>query len=53
MQQTADGYAVARMKDIQNNPPPADDGDFKRLQETLTSALANDVSVGIHAGTSQ
>ena len=43
MQQTADGYAVARMKDIQNNPPPADDGDFKRLQETLTSALANDV----------
>ncbi|MBT5649409.1 MAG: hypothetical protein HOJ41_16250 [Rhodospirillaceae bacterium] len=43
MQQTADGYAVARIKDIQNNPPPADDGDFKRLQETLTSALANDV----------
>lgn len=43
MQQTADGFAVARLKDIQNNPPKADDGDFKRLQETLTSAIANDV----------
>lgn len=43
MQQTADGFAVARLKDIQNNPPNADDGDFKRLQETLTSAIANDV----------
>lgn len=43
MQQTADGFAVARLKDIQNTPPKADDGDFKRLQETLTSAIANDV----------
>ncbi|MFT5488404.1 MAG: peptidyl-prolyl cis-trans isomerase D [Paracoccaceae bacterium] len=43
MQQTADGFAVARLKDIENNPPSADDGDFKRLQETLTSAMANDV----------
>lgn len=43
MQQTADGFAVARLKDIQNNPPKADDGDYKRLQETLTSAIANDV----------
>lgn len=43
MQQTTDGFAVARLKDIQNNPPNADDGDFKRLQETLTSAIANDV----------
>ena len=43
MQQTADGFAVARLKDIQSNPPSADDGDFKRLQETLTSAIANDV----------
>lgn len=43
MQQTADGFAVARLKDIQDNPPSADDGDYKRLQETLTSAIANDV----------
>jgi hypothetical protein len=43
MQQTTDGFAVARLKDIQNNPPNAYDGDFKRLQETLTSVIANDV----------
>lgn len=43
MQQTTDGFAVARLKYIQNNPPNADGGDFKRLQETLTSAIANDV----------
>jgi len=43
MQQTADGYAVAVLTEIENNPPPADDGDFKRLQETLDGAIANDV----------
>ena len=43
MQQTADGYAVAVLTEIENNPPPADDGDFMRLQETLDEAIANDV----------
>ena len=43
MQQTADGYAVAVLTEIENNPQPADDGDFKRLQETLDGAIANDV----------
>lgn len=43
MGQTADGYAVAVLTEIENNPPPADDGDFKRLQETLDGAIANDV----------
>ena len=43
MEQTPDGYAVARLKEIQSNPPAADDGDFKRLQETLDGAIATDV----------
>ena len=42
-QQTTEGFAVARLLNIQNNPPPFDDTDFKRLKETLTSAIANDV----------
>jgi peptidyl-prolyl cis-trans isomerase D len=43
MQETLDGYAVALLKDIKNTPPPADDGDFRRLQETLDGAIANDI----------
>lgn len=43
MGQTAEGYAVAKLKDIETETPKADDGDFKRLQETLSSAIANDV----------
>ena len=42
-QQTKEGFAVARLLNIQNNPPAVDNTDFKRLQETLTSAIANDV----------
>lgn len=43
MGQTAEGYAVAKLKDIRNELPKADDADFKRLQETLSGAIANDV----------
>jgi peptidyl-prolyl cis-trans isomerase D len=43
MGQTAEGFAVAVLKNVQNEVPKADDGDFKRLQETLSSAIANDV----------
>lgn len=43
MGQTADGYAVAKLREIKNETPNANDGDFKRLQETLSSAIANDV----------
>tara|TARA_R110002126_G_scaffold25553_7_gene87280 strand:+ start:270 stop:2165 length:1896 start_codon:yes stop_codon:yes gene_type:complete len=43
MGQTAEGYAVARLKNIENTPPKPDDADFKRLQETLSDALANDI----------
>lgn len=41
--QTAEGYAVAKLKSVRNEPPKADDADYKRLQETLTNAIANDV----------
>ena len=43
MAQTAEGYAVGRLKEILNAAPKADDGDFKRLQESLSGAMANDV----------
>lgn len=43
MGQTADGFAVAKLREIENTAPNADDGDYKRLQETLSGAIANDV----------
>lgn len=43
MGQTAAGYAVAKLKNVQNTAPNTDDGDFKRLQETLSNAIANDI----------
>ena len=43
MGQTAEGYAVAKLRDVQSTAPNADDGDYKRLQETLSGAIANDV----------
>jgi parvulin-like peptidyl-prolyl isomerase len=43
MGQTAEGFAVAKLREIQSTAPNADDGDYKRLQETLSGAIANDV----------
>lgn len=43
MGQTAEGFAVAKLREIQSTAPKADDGDYKRLQETLSGAIANDV----------
>lgn len=40
---TADGYAVVRLKDIQSATSSTNDGDLQQLQETLSSAIANDV----------
>ena len=40
---TQDGYAVARLKEIQNATADDNDGDLKQLRETLTAAIANDI----------
>lgn len=40
---TSDGYAVVRLMDIQSATTSTNDGDLQQLQETLSSAIANDV----------
>ena len=40
---TADGYAVVRLKDVQQATAATNDGDLKQLQETLSSAIASDL----------
>ena len=40
---TADGYAVARLKEIQSATATSNVEDLKQLQETLSTAIANDV----------
>ncbi|MEE2997477.1 MAG: peptidyl-prolyl cis-trans isomerase [Pseudomonadota bacterium] len=40
---TSDGYAVARLKEIQPASSTTNDSDLKQLKETLSSAIANDL----------
>jgi len=43
MAPTQDGYAVARLKDIENAKIDYNDGDLKDLREALTAGIANDI----------
>ncbi len=43
MAPTQDGYAVARLKDIENAKIDYNDGDLKELREALTAGIANDI----------
>ena len=43
MAQTVDGYAVARLTEIVEKAPPADDGDYQRLKESLAAAVSADL----------
>ena len=40
---TEDGYAVVRLKNVQAATADTNDGDLAQLEETLASAIANDV----------
>ena len=43
MAPTQDGYAVARLKDIENAKIDYNDGDLKEVREALTAGIANDI----------
>jgi peptidyl-prolyl cis-trans isomerase D len=43
MSRTPQGFAIAKLTAIENEPQSADDKNFRQLQETLSTAIANDI----------
>jgi peptidyl-prolyl cis-trans isomerase D len=43
MSRTSQGFAIAKLTQIKNEPLSANDKTFKQLQQTLSTAIANDI----------